>query len=74
MTNQLTWTRPELLADADTWAAHNTVMAIIADLGVTPTAERIRHECDAARAWALTQPAYIADRWATAYARVANAL
>ena len=74
MTNAITWTNPELLADADTWAAKDTVMAILADRGQTPTAEAIIHEAQIAKSWALTQPSYVADRWATAYARLIKAV
>jgi hypothetical protein len=75
MTNtELTWTRPELLADADTCAAKDTAFAILADLGVTPTNARIAHECNNALAFLATAPSYVAERWMPAYQRVKTAL
>lgn len=73
-TTDIKWTKPELLADADTWAAYGTVMAILADRVRVPTSELIIAEAEEARAWALTQPSHVADRWGAAYARLASAL
>lgn len=60
--------------DGDAQTALDTVMAILADRGVAPTAERIICECDAARAYLATAANYLADRWMPAYARVATAV
>jgi hypothetical protein len=75
MTNtELTWTRPEMLSDADTWAAKDTAMALVADLGVTQTSARIAYECDKALAFLATAPNHVAERWMPAYQRVKSAL
>ena len=74
MTTKIEWTNPELLANADTWSAYQTIMVILAERGETPSADAIKAQARAARSWALSQPDHVCDRWAPAYARVIGAL
>lgn len=74
MMDTTNWTNPELLADADTWSAYQTVMAILAGRGQTPSGAAIVAEAELARSWALAQPNHVADRWGTAYARLIKAV
>ena len=50
MTKTLEWSNPELLANANAWAAYQTVMAILAETGASVTAESIRAQAAQGRA------------------------
>lgn len=75
-TNSIQWARPELLQDADTWAAYQTATALWSEKCRTPRADGIEHECRAAIAWldSGAAPNHVVDRWRPAYNRVIAAL
>lgn len=79
MTNKtnIEWTKPELLQDADTWAAYQTAMALWSERSPrTLRADGIVLMCQDAIAFLSSgkAPSHVADRWLPAYRRVIAAL